>query len=164
MSENAQGIQSTSPSGVGYSVENEWNEQHSTEVAKTYFELFKHLTTLNLAAVAGVAASYKLTSLEFYVLPTMLAVFAASSVVSLLGLEKSLDTLRKGSSDFRKLNELRDWEVPLLSAGIMSIALDASGLPEVLQSLVVLAAVGYVYFRRRKLGRQKGGMNHGEET
>ena len=72
--------------------------------------------------------------------------------------------LRKGGNDFRNLDELHSWAGSIFTTGIVSFALDASGLPEMLQTLLVLVVAGYLYSRLRRFRQREGGTNRGEDA
>ena len=61
-------------------------EQRSIELAKTYFELFNHLSTLGLAAAAGVVAARGLDVADLDTITASLAAFSVSVLICLVEL------------------------------------------------------------------------------
>jgi hypothetical protein len=128
-------------------------EQRSIELAKTYFELFKHLSTLGLAAAAGVIAAHGLGVTDLATITACVAAFSVSVLICLVGLLSSLDALRRGRTNFHQLlYKLSVWAMVFLFVGAFNFAAEMARIPEPVQWLVLLSAVvgAFFYLRRRR--------------
>jgi hypothetical protein len=99
-------------------------EQRSTEIAKTYFELFKHLSPLNLAAAIGVVAIGGLDLADIETTSSALLAFLASFLLSVVGLERSIDALRRDHTNLTTPYGLSIWAIAFLFVGVANLALD----------------------------------------
>jgi hypothetical protein len=128
-------------------------EQRSIELAKTYFELFKHLSTLGLAVAAGVVAAYGLDVADLATITACLAAFAVSVLICLVGLQRSLDALHQELTNFQQpLYKLSVWAMVALFVGAFNFTAEMARIPEPVQWLVLLSAVvgAFFYLRWRR--------------
>jgi len=127
--------------------------QRSIELAKMYFELFKHLSTLGLVAAAGVVAAHELGVTDLATITACLAAFSMSVLICLVGLLRSLDALRQGLTNFHQpLYKLSVWAIVALFIGAFNFTAEMARIPEPVQWLVLLSAVvgAFFYSRRRR--------------
>jgi hypothetical protein len=82
----------------GMAEEPKREDRNDTELAKMYFEYFKHFTTLSATAAVGVAALRNIADIGDVLLGLCLAAFGVTLVLSVLGMQASLRSLRRGET------------------------------------------------------------------
>jgi hypothetical protein len=142
-------------------VDNEPSEQRSIEVVKTYYDAFKHFTTLNLATAVGIVTLNELIKLSGFAFVPVLLLFGLSISFALYGLLKSIlsmseENLALGNTTFPNLHGLIIMCVALFALAVVNFVAATLGFEGKFQWLSLVIGLGYVglwfYQRSRAVG------------
>jgi hypothetical protein len=130
----------------------EQEEQRRQELLKLYFEFFKHLTTLGVAAAVVLLALYREGIAERELVAFSLMMFGLASFIAVCGMLMTVARFRAGKAGGRAFSMLLSLVFVLFSYGLLVFIVQATNTPTWVLYVVAGALVlvlGFVLYRQR---------------